>query len=345
MGNYYGLEKPIYEMYGSNTALKVKNDYFDIGKVLFTFTKTDANGKLIEYVDCSMDFLEAEIFSYALENSILANLKAGKDWESRLGGVHEEEAQKRGLRKDGYAVSRQFFVQAANKGCCRFTGVQRAGKTNEKGLIVPLKDVKEGNIAITVPIPGQEDLNKLSFAIRREIQAYRTFLYLSGWRNLQGERAKTRKDSVTETNRPAQNQGMQTKTSAPKAEPASGSNDKNFVPFSGIRQFDCWYSIKKGSSMRKTQSGNATVLRLVSPKIADGDPGILATDQRFQLVDAVFYDREIKEKGIVDEFSRTTAAIYSGADGGSVPGLKGLTYRCGGICDGFRQIIFSAKSA
>lgn len=327
--NLAPIEKPLAEIYGRNSFLKVKNDYFPIGKVLFSFVQwTGANpeeaSSVEKSIDCCLDICKAVVFAKDLLGGVLADQMPAADnsfvWKSPIGGVKESEAAQRKLRNDGKAIARYFGMQSANKGFCRFTAMQMPGTSMGNGLIVPCKGKPE--IVITVPVEDREKLRELGAGILLGIVGYTAGLYASSWEVLKEKRAKYHTKSPGE--RPNAQNGQE------------GRKGTESV------FFDCYWSVEKGSVMETsgTKSGQR-MLRLVVPRISQEDKP-LATDDKWQLADVLFPDQAVKTapRDLREQIQRLIGQAEAGLSAGSI---KQLPLQIGAIRNGYRQIYFAGK--
>lgn len=176
------IEYSFFEMYSSNTFLKVKANLFKSEKVMFSFVDK-SNPNNIRSIDCFLTFGEALLLAEEAKSSLLkkcANEKAkgnqypAESYTSPFGGVNEAGCKKRNLRTDGKALSRYFKIGAGSKSEIIFTAESRAGHSNDKGLIVPEK----GKAELTIRVPmGYKDLLIMGKLIDANIMAYLSAQY------------------------------------------------------------------------------------------------------------------------------------------------------------------------
>lgn len=176
------IEYSFFEMYSSNTFLKVKANLFKSEKVMFSFVDK-SNPNNIRSIDCFLTFGEALLLAEEAKSSLLkkcANEKAKgnqyptESYTSPFGGVNEAGCKKRNLRTDGKALSRYFKIGAGSKSEIIFTAESRAGHSNDKGLIVPEK----GKAELTIRVPmGYKDLLIMGKLIDANIMAYLSAQY------------------------------------------------------------------------------------------------------------------------------------------------------------------------
>jgi len=183
------LENEFVEINTKNTFMKVKANTFGIGKVLFSFVQfDDKTNKSISSMDYYMDMDDALLFANDILSGRIPQLaeieKAKGDkypkaiWTSKLGGVNEEKAKDRGLRDDGKAISRLFNLAPGSRQPFVFTAEQRAGKSDDKGLIQPIySGAPEVQIRVAC---GADDLKRMAIAIQSHINAYRAAQYTNG---------------------------------------------------------------------------------------------------------------------------------------------------------------------
>ena len=318
------IESKICDLYASMSFLKVKCDYFDIGKVLFTFVKTDKDGKATnDAIDCCLSFAEASEFCMSILQGRIVRPTGNMDaWNSGIGGVHEEDARQRGLRKDGLAVARWFAIQSANAGWARFTAFQTGGKTAPNGLIVPEKNC--ARTAITVPIPTEQKLRQMACEILMALNAYQTARYMTGWdafmQDLTEKRQKPRVKAVS-------------------TQPLTAATEKKAESPAGRKNLDCYYAEEKGSFYEiRGEKANAHVFRMVVPLVSEDEPGILETDHGWQLADVIIYDKYLEKDS--DRSGELQTAIEKAANGVPKFRLENLPLIVGDIRDGYRQLIY-----
>lgn len=184
----------IHEANGLDTFVKIKGNPLEIGKILFAFVQFDKNtGKILHNIDIYMDVADALVFAEKVINGKMMEIAKEKFnpdekyptpfWESKLGGVNEENAKARGLRTDGKAISRNFNISIGAKKSNGsrnpfvITAIQRAGHTGTNKLIIPEKGVKP-EITIRIPLMEKDDLMKIALCIRSHITAYNASLYM-----------------------------------------------------------------------------------------------------------------------------------------------------------------------
>lgn len=325
------IEKPLAEIYGRNSFLKVKNDYFSIGKVLFSFVQWTGNnpeesGTVEKSIDCCLDLCKAVVFARDLLEGVLAEELAavpdnGFVWKSPIGGVRESEAAQRGLRKDGKAVARYFGMQSANKGFCRFTAMQMPGSSSGNGLIVPCRG--KADMVITVPVEDRERLREFGAGILLGIYGYTAGLYASSWAALKEKRDGYR----------AKKSGKQPDM---KKEQGKGAEGPERVVC------DCYWSVGKGSIVESHGAKcGEKMLRMVVPRVSREDVP-LATDDRWQLADVLFYDRAVRAapKELQEQILELVAQAGAGFPTGCI---RQLPLTVGGIRNGYRQLLFADK--
>lgn len=176
------IEYSFFEMYSSNTFLKVKANLFKSEKVMFSFVDK-SNPQNIRSIDCFLTFGEALLLAEAAKGTLLKKCAAEKakgnqypaeSYTSPFGGVNEVACKKRKLRNDGKALSRYFKIGAGSKSEIIFTAESRAGHSNDKGLIVPEK----GKAELTIRVPmGYKDLLIMGKLIDANIMAYLSSQY------------------------------------------------------------------------------------------------------------------------------------------------------------------------
>ena len=326
------VNSEVTSLFSKVNFLKVKCDYFEIGQVKFTFVhvltkeeqeaesekakKENRQSKTVENIDCCLSFSEAgELAISILQGRIKRPAGQEDAWKSGIGGVHEEDAKRRGLRTDGLAVARWFAIQSANAGWARFTAFQTGGKTSPEGLIVPEKNIAK--IAITVPIPTETKLRQMAVEILMALNAYQAARYMCGWESFMQELAGKRQ-KTQQTERPVK----------PEAERE-------------LITCDCFYAEKKGSFYElRGAKADAHVFRMVVPIVSADDPGILASDQKWQMADVVIYARYLDKD--YDRSGEFLTAIEKAGNGIKSFHIKNLPLIVGEVRDGYRQLIYTA---
>lgn len=326
--NIIPIEKPLAQIHGRNTFLKVKSDYFSIGKVLFSFVQWNGSNHeesctVEKSIDCCLDLCKAVVFAKDLLEGVLQDqLTSVSDndfvWKSPIGGIKESEAAQRGLRKDGKAIARYFGIQPANKGICRFTAMQMPGKSADNGLIVPLKGKAE--MVITVPAEDRERLREFGAGILLGIFGYMAGQYASSWENLEKKR------------------NIQRTTKKPVRQPDNRINQEiKSTEQQDQIVCDCYWAIEKGSIAESL--GEKKVLRLVVPRVFSEDTP-LATDDKWQLADVIFYDKEIRNAPV--KLREQIQELFAQAGKNcSTTSIKKLPLKAGGVKDGHRQMFFT----
>lgn len=316
------LKEEICSAWGSD-FLKVKNTSFPIGRVVFSFVKRDKDGKENGCIDIYLTFGQAgdlceSILSGQLFDAIRDN-RTGYD--SGLSGVSEEICKERNLRTDGKALSRNFTVvksSARDYDAC-FMASQRPGRTDGNGIIIPCG---KQELSVTVPVTGKH-MREMAFCIKLAMQAYLSSLYVKEYDSFIQEYNKMYRSGALPTAAPEE------KTSSQKA-PAEEQKT-----ISGT----FWCCTQKGSVrlVRGTESHPATVLRLVTEKLGDDEPGVLQNSPQYQLVDVVFYENKVG-----DDFREAYDEVLSlFADGKNISKKLGrFVCRLGDVRDGFRQLIY-----
>lgn len=309
------LKTEITSLFNLNSFLKVKNDYFAIEQVLFSFVKTQ-NNKAVASIDCCITLGEALEFALSvIKDEIDLDMvdSDGYMWKSGIGGVHEEDAKRRGLRKDGLGVARWFGIQPADKGWARFTAVQQGGKTDSNGLIIP---VNSDRTYISVLLPDKKKLRCMAMEILVGIMAYQSSCYTL-------EKLAAKDDVETAA------------TVIPTAQEEPRSSVENVV-------CDGYYCIRKGSKMEYRGAKNdVPVLRMVVPVIFPDEPAILPTDDRWQLADVVFYENAVAKAG--EDLAEQIREVLTKVEAGFTESLsiKGMCLKVGDIRDGYRQLVFT----
>lgn len=316
------LKRPIAEVYGKSTFLKVKNDYFAIGKVLFSFVqwKEKASGSQVErQVNCCIDADEALLFAHdVLTGRVQERLKGLSDngfaWKSQIGGLHEREAERKGLRNDGKAVARYFGIQSSRTQYCRFSAFQCAAHTAENGLIVP--EGGEAPTVVTVPVSNEDALRVLACGICRAVMGYEAGLYASCYGEVERERESFRQNG-------AKKEGAQ--------------KERREVTC------DCFWSPARGSRMEtRGRDGDATVLRMIVPRIEGDEP--IPTDKSWQLAEVVFFEKALSAEG--GEVSAGVRDLIERVKNGCEKGaLKALPLEVGEVRNGIRQLVFRGRKA
>lgn len=328
--NIAPIEEPLAKLHCRNTFLKVKSDYFSIGKVLFSFVQLTGNNqnessKVEKSIDCCLDLCKAIVFAKDLLDGVLVDKLAGVPdngfvWKSPIGGIREEEVAHRKLRNDGKAVARYFGIQPAKKGICRFTAMQMPGTSSDKGLIVPCKG--NADIVITVPVEDRDKLREFGAGILFGIAGYMAGLYASSWGILEQKRDKQR----------AKNPGKQTELKNDSGSKGA-EKQKEIV-------CNCYWSVEKGSIVENFDKKGEGMLRMVVPRVSREDTP-LATDDKWQLADVIFYDKEIRNAP--KELQEQIRELFSASANISTGSIKNLTLKVGGTKNGHRQLFFSGR--
>lgn len=329
--NTESIEGPIAEIYGRNTFLKVKNDYFSIGKVLFSFVEcTQINAEnssaVKKSIDCCLDLCKAIVFAKdLLEGELADRLVSAPDnsfvWSSPIGGIPEGKAAQRGLRKDGKAVARYFGIQSANKGFCRFTAMQMPGCSKDKGLIVPCKGA--ASMIINVPVQDREKLREFGAGILLGVFSYMAGQYSSCWALLEKERCSNRAQKRK------------------KLPDAKGQGTNNVQAQQRI-VCDCYWSVEKGSIAEiHGAEGKEKMLRMVVPRLSPGDMP-LETDEKWQLADVIFSDREIQKAPdkLRVQIQKLMTQTMANSPTGSI---KQLPLKIGDAMNGRRRLFFVGR--
>ena len=185
------ISKEISALNNLSSFVKAKADAFGIEKLVLSFVNYDnKTKKLKDSIDCYLSFGDALYLFELVTSSQLAKLcqkektrvassgeKYCKDiYSSPLGGIHEDTAKKRGLRTDGLAISRCFSIAPGLKQDYVITCKQSAGKTNEKGLIVP---TGKPEVLVRVACSSME-LRKFATLITKHIEGYICSQYVVG---------------------------------------------------------------------------------------------------------------------------------------------------------------------
>lgn len=325
--NIAPIEKPLAEIYGRNSFLKAKNDYFAIGKVLFSFVQTGKTAEtsvVIKNIDCCLDVYAAIVFAKdlldgALDDQIANTAETGFIWKSVIGGIHEDEVAQRKLRKDGKAIARYFGIQSANKGFCRFTAMQMPGNSAENGLIVPCSG--KADAVITVPVESREKLREFGAGILMGIFSYTAGLYASSWARLEEKREKYR------CRKPENQTGVENNPAGKE----TGQMKKVI--------YNCYWSVEKGSVIKKHgKSDGSRILRLVVPRIFEEDAP-LATDYKWQMADVLFDNAAVLSAP--KELQKQIHKLVSQAEANSPTGsIRNLPLKICGVKDGYRQLTF-----
>ena len=174
------------EINGRDTFVKIKGDYFSIGKVRLSFVQFDKanNNSRVADIDVCMSFSEwaalshdiafGRIFKLAEQEKAKGEKYPKAVYESPLGGINEVNCKKRNLRTDGKAISRRFSIAPGSRQPFVITAEQRPGKTDEKGLIVPEGGRPE--VSIRVPCTREILLGAVEM-VDRHISAYLSSRY------------------------------------------------------------------------------------------------------------------------------------------------------------------------
>ena len=177
-------EYTIHELFAKKSFLKVKQA-FEIGKVLFAFVEmNEATKKQTKTIDYYMDISDAALLAKKIvDGRIYRSIEAEKAkgeqypqniWSSPLGGINEQDAQKRRLRDDGKAISRSFSLAPGARQYAVFTATQQAAESNPQGLIVPIKD--DDATIIRVAVGSYDELEKLALMLNAAVNSYMEFI-------------------------------------------------------------------------------------------------------------------------------------------------------------------------
>lgn len=177
------IDNVMAELNTDKTFLKAKGNALDIDKVQFSFVEFNKQTKkLTKSVDIYLSIPEALVLCNDLILGRICKLaqaeksecikKGGKYPNSvyftPLGGVSEEKAKERGLRTDGKAISRCFHIAAGAKADFVITAEQRAGHSNEKGIIIP-----EGNPEVSIRVGiSNNDIKGFALTVKAHIEGY-----------------------------------------------------------------------------------------------------------------------------------------------------------------------------
>lgn len=177
------IDNVMAELNTDKTFLKVKGNALDIDKVQFSFVEFDKRTKkLTKFVDIYLNIPETLVLCNDLISGRICKLAQAEKSEcfkkrgkypnpvycTPLGGVSEEKAKERGLRTDGKAISRCFHIAAGAKADFVITAEQRAGHSNNNGIIVP-----EGNPEVSVRVGiSNNDIKGFALTVKAHIEGY-----------------------------------------------------------------------------------------------------------------------------------------------------------------------------
>lgn len=162
------------------TFLKAKSCAFNIEKVRLDFVEFDkATNKLTSNIELYMGFGEALVLSQDILSGRISKLAVKEKakgekypkaiWQSKLGGVNEENAKKRNLRTDGKAISRYFTIAPGSKAEFVITAEQKAGKSAPNGIITPCDGKPEKLIRVAC---SGDDLKSFALLTKAHIEGY-----------------------------------------------------------------------------------------------------------------------------------------------------------------------------
>lgn len=169
------------EINARDTFIKIKGDYFNIGKVRLSFVQFDKekNNTRVADIDVCMNFSEwaalshdiifGRIFKLAEQERAKGEKYPKAVYESPLGGINEANCMKRKLRADGKAISRRFSIAPGSRQPFVITAEQRPGKSDDRGLIVPEGGRPE--VAIRVPCTREALIGSVEI-VNRHIEAF-----------------------------------------------------------------------------------------------------------------------------------------------------------------------------
>ena len=194
------------------------------------------------------------------------------------------------------------------------------GTSADNGLIVPCKG--KADAVITVPVENREKLREFGAGILFGIVGYMAGLYASSWGILEQKRDEQR----------AKYPGKQT-------EMKNDSGSKGAEKQKGI-VCDCYWSVEKGSIVENFDKKGEGMLRMVVPRVSREDTP-LATDDRWQLADVIFYDKEIRNAP--KELQEQIRELFSASANISTGSIKNLPLKVGGTKNAHRQQFFSGR--
>lgn len=232
------LNHQIIKFNGKDTILEVKNDYFNIDKVLIhmhKYDETKAKGQRITqevdiYVNMSTALLLCnDILSGRITALLDVEKKKGEKypkaiWQD-LGGISAtkleekekyniskgralsdlKEGQKR--RADGKSLSRVLKIAPGNKLPVIFTAENGAGEEDERGLIVPKYGLKPDN-RVMVGL-SYDQLKEFAIMLKLHIEAFITEKYVN-YRylvNKDGAMVNTEGQTIDSFGRPVDSNG------------------------------------------------------------------------------------------------------------------------------------------
>lgn len=258
----------IYEVYGTKSFLKIKKDSFGIGKVHFVFVNMDENKKELECIDCflsmglagafAMDILLGGIEKKAEDERKKAEKYPNAVWNSPLGGVSEDKAAARNMRKDGKAVSRCFSFGPGSTTKYIFTAVQRPGHTDKRGLIVP-ETGGRAEATVRVPVMDDETLRAMAYCLNNAILSYHV-LETAVWKQKEvEERVEANRERTFEASKKSGN-NIQKDSGYEK------SQTQNMCPKGNVAHFYCAKSMsgvvnyKNGYAIKAVLDDNREII-------------------------------------------------------------------------------------
>ena len=216
------LSKIIYEVNGKDTFVKVKNNSFEIEKVVFSFVKYEEKSKKsINSGDHYLDFATCLSLCRDIDKGLLQrdvrmelerikkeNQKYAKPVRQYQGGITEEKAG----RKDGHAVARILSIEPGSKYPYILKYTEGPAKTDATTkLITPLwwsdKNYK-ADFQILVPC-SEEDITKLAMMLMTHIQSYISSCYQTDKYMVDYE-DKGKQNAKSSSNRTSAPQGSRT---------------------------------------------------------------------------------------------------------------------------------------
>ncbi len=173
-------EKPIFEVYGKDAFLKVK-ECFAIDQLVFSFVKTAEGTKsFVDSNDIYMSITEARLFGEqlargefykALEESrqkaAASNSYPTEVWKGRLGGKKSEDG----------VISRHMTLFPGSRKFAVMQATKQPGTVSDRGLIIPDNTNRDKIIRINVPFESIDDLRMMGLAIKDACLAYSVRTY------------------------------------------------------------------------------------------------------------------------------------------------------------------------
>lgn len=289
------------EQYAKEWFVKIKPAY-GIDKVLFSFVMKNTSGKTFFDIYVDMDVFDVwadDILSNYFEQRILAESKAGEVYPKEYKYVTGDD----GKLNVGFMYSTMYNCPLINA---------TAGMKNKDGKIIYAK----------IPLP-MVWLKAVARQFKRTSAA--RFAELD---KIMMEAANKYHHELTEDD-----ESVYTipsgETSAVREEVEKPAVDK----FRG----NIYWCKDKGCEMQTRN--NVCIIKAIVPKISDSETeGILQSDPNWQVVEAIFYPKNIERAKFTDKFNE----ICKNVQKNTKYKLPELNFSVGDVRDGYRQIIFQS---